>query len=92
MRKPRLSDLQEDEKETRQIRSTVKKSKSVKITINIDGDSMVELKRLSEQTGVPYQRLLNRLLKEGLAKNESMETRLSKLEAELAELKKKFAA
>lgn len=68
------------------------KAKKVKITINIDEDSLSMLKSLAENTGAPYQKLLNQVLKEGLATRSSSETRLDRIERELEKLKKKVAA
>ena len=92
MRKPKLSEIKRDAGETRQVRSAMKKPRSIKITINIDADSLVQLKDISEQSGMPYQRLLNKFLKDGLEKNSAVESRLEKLEVELAKLKKRVAA
>jgi predicted DNA binding CopG/RHH family protein len=90
MRQPKLSNLSVDIKGTRSIRSAAK-SKKVKITINIDQASLSRLKSRSDKTGVPYQRLLNQILKEALKGEEAMESRLEKLERELERLKKKVA-
>ena len=68
------------------------KKKSIKITINIDADSLLTLKGIARDTGVPYQRLLNRLLKQGLKTRETIETRLNRLEQELKKMKRAFAA
>lgn len=92
MKKPALSDLQHSAGETRRMRSAKINPQNIKITINIDTDSMTRLREISEQSGVPYQRLLNKFLKEGLEKNSAMESRLTKLETELEKLKRKVAA
>jgi len=92
MRQPKLSDLTVDVKGTRTMRRAVAKSRKVKITINIDEDSLSRLKTRSNKTGVPYQRLLNQVLKEALKGEEAMESRLEKLERELERLKRKVAA
>ena len=92
MKKPTLKDLRHDKTETRKIRSSMRKLKNVKITINIDSESLIQLREMAEKTGVPYQRLLNKLLKEGLGKNSSTESRLEKLEKEFERLKKKLTA
>ena len=54
MKEPKLSDLQIDEEGARQIRRKMAKSKSVKITINIDSESLALLRVKSAETGVPY--------------------------------------
>ena len=92
MRQPRLSNLQIDRVGTEKIRAEMAKKKSIKITINIDAESLLVLKGMARETGVPYQRLLNRLLKNGLKKRDTFETRLDRLEQELKRMKRKFAA
>ena len=92
MKKPKPSDLKHDVSETRKIRSAMRKPKGVKITINIDSESLEQLRELAAQSGIPYQRLLNKLLREGLGKGSSIESRLEKLEKELERLRKKLAA
>ncbi len=95
MKKPKVNDLVQDMDETRKVHSAAKKSKSIKITINIDASSLSQLRKLSDQTGVPYQRLLNKFLKEGLdnqTDSMDMEARMKKLETELKRLKRRIAA
>ena len=82
----------QDNAETRKIRSSMRKIQAVKITINIDSESLLQLRALADQTGIPYQRLLNKLLKDGLGKTAATESRLEKIEKELERLKNKFAA
>ncbi len=92
MRKPSMTNLRVDPKETKRIRSALARQKSVKITINIDSGSLKELRRLSRESGVPYQRLLNQVLREGLAGRTKTESRLARLERELEQVKKQVAA
>ena len=92
MREPKLSNLTIDVKETREMRKMAAKSKKVKITINIDQESLAKLRNQSDKTGVPYQRLLNQILREALKSEEKMESRLERVEKELARLKRKVAA
>ena len=91
MRQPKLSNLKVDVRGTRTMRRAATKSKKVKITINIDEDSLSHLRNRSDKTGVPYQRLLNQILKEALKEDEAVENRLEKLERELNRLKKSVA-
>ena len=91
MRQPKLSNLKVDVRGTRAMRRAATKSKKVKITINIDEDSLSHLRNRSNNTGVPYQRLLNQVLKEALKGEEAVENRLEKLERELNRLKKNVA-
>jgi predicted DNA binding CopG/RHH family protein len=92
MRQPKLSSLQIDKVGTAELRGEMAKKKSIKITINIDADSLLTLKGIARDTGVPYQRLLNRLVKQGLKTRDTMETRLNRLEQELKKMKRAFAA
>lgn len=91
MRQSKLNNLVIDAKGTRSMTKVTSKDTKVKITINIDGDSLTRLKSRSGQTGVPYQRLLNQILKDALKGEEAMESRLEKLERELERLKRKVA-
>ena len=68
---------------TRRIRSAMASQKFVKITINVDARSLAALKAESEKTGVPYQRLLNSLLRSNMERRKSTESRLRRLEREL---------
>jgi predicted DNA binding CopG/RHH family protein len=92
MKQPKMSDLVLDTESTKRIRSKMAKQGKVKITINIDKDSLAILRLRSGETGIPYQRLLNRILKEALQKKQTTETRLDHLERELAKLKRKRVA
>lgn len=92
MKEPKTSDLEFDAVETRRVRRIAAGKKAVKITINIDADTLARLKREAGATGVPYQRLINRLLRENLNSRESPEARLSRLERDVAAMKKKVAA
>jgi hypothetical protein len=77
---------------TRRLRAEMAGRGSVKITINVDADSLAKLKALSAESGVPYQRLLNSLLKERLAKADTVHERLDRIEKELARVKRTLAA
>ncbi len=92
MRQPKLSDLKMDQKGTNKIRSDLGRAKKVKITINIDEDSLILLRTMAAKTGTPYQRLLNYVLKEALADERQHESRIERIERELEFLKKKVAA
>ena len=65
---------------------------TVKITINVDADSLTKLKELSADSGVLYRRLLNSILKERLSKADTVHSRLDRIEKELARVKKTLAA
>ncbi len=92
MKKPKLSDLKIDERGTKKMRSLVAHASKIKITVNIDTDIIKQLKSLSEETSIPYQVLLNKLLKESLEKTRSQEARLRQLEETVAVLRKKVSA
>ena len=92
MKEPKLSQLRIDTRETARIRADMKGRKSVKITINIDTDSLITLKKMALETGVPYQRLLNNLLRDNIARKSETQSRLDKLEKELDKVKRKLAA
>lgn len=92
MKEPKLNDLEFDEKGTRRIRREMGMARSVKITINIDADSLEILRAKSAKTGVPYQRLLNRFLSQALHSQAETEPRLDRLEKEIAKLKRKIVA
>lgn len=88
MKEPRLKDLVIDDKGTRQIRRKMAVARSVKITINIDKDSLDILRAKAAETGVPYQRLLNQILNRALQNDTQTESRLDRLEKEITRLKK----
>jgi len=92
MREPKLRNLKVDVAETSKVRRSMKKQKSVKITINLDADSLDAVKKEASASGVPYQRLLNRILKESLASKRSTESRMDRIERELREVKRRLAA
>ncbi|NDC38801.1 MAG: hypothetical protein EBZ48_12235 [Proteobacteria bacterium] len=92
MREPKLKNLKIDTTETAKIRRGLRKQRSVKITINLDADSLEAVKREAAASGVPYQRLLNRLLKEILASRRATESRIDRIEKELHQMKKRLGA
>jgi predicted DNA binding CopG/RHH family protein len=92
VRKPSIRDMKVDTAGTRRLRAQMAGRGSVKITINVDADSLAKLKALSADSGVPYQRLLNSILKERLSKADTVHTRLDRIEKELARFKKSRAA
>jgi len=92
VRKPSIRDMKVDIAGTRRLRAKMAGRGSVKITINVDADSLTKLKELSAESGVPYQRLLNGILKERLVKADTLHSRLDRIEKELARVKKTLAA
>ena len=91
MKQPNLSDLRMDRAGARKIRVAARKG-FVKITINIDRDSLSLLRVMAEETGVPYQRILNTFLRESLKGKETTQSRIARLEHELKKVKRKLAA
>ena len=92
MKQPKLNELVIDRRGTKEIRSKMKRSKKIKITINIDEDSLVLLRKMSSETSAPYQKLLNQILKDGLSKRSDAESRLDRIEKELKRIKREIAA
>ncbi len=92
MKEPKLSELEIDQRSTRQIRRSMAKTKAVKITINIDKENLDILRDKAAETGIPYQRLLNRFLSKALQDDKETESRLTRLEREVTKLKKKVVA
>jgi len=92
MKQPKLSDLVIDPEGTKEIRSAMKRAKKIKITVNVDEDSLTRLRKISDQTGIPYQTLLNRILKDGLSQRFEAESRLDRIERDLGKIKRKIAA
>lgn len=92
MKHPKASDLKVDVHGTRSMRTKMAKAKKIKITINIDDDVLHSLRGRAEESGVPYQSLLNRLLRDAVNRVSDGESRLEKLEKEVRDLKKKLSA
>lgn len=92
MKPPKLNDLKVDTKGTKAIRKIMAKAKKIKITINVDEDLLVELRKMAQTTGTPYQSLLNRVLKDAIMQKKNEGTRLDRLEREVERLKKKLSA
>jgi len=92
MKQPKLSDLRIDTKGTKAVRKMMAKAKKIKITINVDEDLLAELKQMAEETGTPYQSLLNRVLKDAVMTKKDEGSRLDRLEREVERLKKKISA
>ena len=96
MEEPNLNELVRDMTEEASVKKIMGKSPKVKITLNIDRDLLDILRQQSEETDVPYQRLINRYTRQALqsgAGNEMQELRdtISKLAKEVAELKAQIA-
>ena len=94
MKQPKIKDLKIDLKGTKNVRSRMAKAKKIKITINIDEDLLEALKLRSDESGVPYQVLLNRLLRASISgqMHGAEQSRLDRLEKDVATLKRKLSA
>ena len=92
MKEPKISNLKFDSSETKRIRKGMSRKRSVKITINIDVDTLARFRQMAERSGVPYQRLINRSLADSLVAEAAAESRLERVEKEVKALKKKLAA
>ena len=58
----------------------------------VDADSLGKLKELSAESGIPYQRLLNSILRDRLANANTVQSRLDRIEKELARVKRQLVA
>lgn len=92
MKKPKIVDLKVNKSETQKIRVAQKNTTTIKITFNIEKETLSKLKAISKDSEIPYQRLLNKLLKESLSGKSSIEQRIDKLEREIIRVKKILAA
>jgi hypothetical protein len=92
VKKPSVRDVKVDIPGTHRLHAEMATGGSVKITINVDAESLAKLKTLSAESGVPYQRLLNRILKQHLATADTLGSRVDRIERELARVKKTLAA
>jgi Zn-dependent M16 (insulinase) family peptidase len=70
----------------------VSKKVPVSITVKLDTESLKALRTLSSKTGIPYQRLFSNLLTNSGAQQESIQSRLNRLEQELRKIKRHMAA
>jgi len=92
MKQPNVRHLRIDRVATKKILTALSKKKRVTITVNLDTDSLKALKTLSRKTGIPYQRLLNTVLTTNVTQQESIQSRLNRLEQELRKIKRYVAA
>ena len=68
--------------------------KKTKINVNVDEDLLSALKLRSDESGVPYQVLLNKLLRASITDQLQGDeaARLDRLEKDVATLKRKLSA
>ena len=92
MKKPAIKNLKYSAAETKRVRSVAAHQRSIKITININAQTLAELRAIANETGIPYQRLINRTLSESLATKTATKSRLDDIEKQLKAIQKKLAA
>jgi predicted DNA binding CopG/RHH family protein len=92
MKQPNLSHLKIDRGAMKKIRTALSKKNRVTITANLDTESLKVLQTLSKKSGIRYQRLLNTVLTSTLTQQESIQSRLDRLEQELRKIKRHVAA
>ena len=94
VKQPKIKDLKIDLKGTDKMRAKMAKVKKTKITVNVDEDLLSALKLRSDESGVPYQVLLNKLLRASIADQLQGDeaARLDRLEKDVATLKRKLSA
>jgi len=92
MKQPDLSHLKIDRGATKKIRTALSKRNRVTITVSLDTEGLKALQTLSKKSGIPYQRLLNTVLTSNLTEQESIQSRLDRLEQELRKIKRHVAA
>lgn len=90
MKQPNIKDLVIDIEGSDEIRAAMAKVKKIKITINIDEDILRTVRKMSDRTGVPYQSLLNRILRGAVSRRKQTESRITRLEKEVSALKNRL--
>jgi len=92
MKQPKLNNMRVDAKGTAKLRAQMAKAKKIKITINVDEEILETVRKMSDESGIPYQTLMNKILREAIGTKVRQESRLDHLEKELAAIKKKISA
>lgn len=92
MKQPKLSNLTIDHEGTRKLRAQMKRSRSVKITINIIEEQHAREQKGSGRPTIPYHQILSQVIKEASFKKADAQSRLDRIEKELAKLKRQIAA
>lgn len=91
MKQPNLRDLKIDRAGTGTIRKALRKNQ-VTITINLSEEDIQALKTRSKKGGILYQRLLSTLITTTVSQQESIQSRIDRLEQELRKIKRHVAA
>ncbi|MFO0701574.1 MAG: hypothetical protein U0236_20320 [Nitrospira sp.] len=92
MKQPNLRRLKIDREGTELIRHALRKNGRVTITVNLDTADLRAQRTHSKKSGMPYQRLLKALLTTTVSQQESIQSRLARLERELGKIKRQVAA
>ncbi len=92
MKQPKMNNVKFDSAGTQKMRKKMASAKKIKITINFDYDVLLELKDLAGKSGIPYQTLINRMVRESINQKADELSRLDVLEEEVKKLKAKLAA
>lgn len=91
MKQPTLRHLKIDSTGTVTMRKALRKGR-VTITINLDPDDLRILNTRSKKSAVSYQHLLRTLLTTTVSQQESIQSRMDRLEQELRKVKRHVAA
>jgi|CXWL01.1.fsa_nt_gi predicted DNA binding CopG/RHH family protein len=92
MKQPNLRHLKIDRQGTELIRTAFRKKGRGTITLNLDAADLCAAKTRPKKAGIPYQRLVKTLLSTTMSQQESIPSRLTRLEQELRKLKRHAAA
>lgn len=92
MKQPTLRHLKIDREGTELIRTALQKKGRVTITVNLDAADLLAAKTHSKKAGIPYQRIVKTLLTTTVSQQESIQSRLTRLEQELRKIKRHVAA
>lgn len=92
MKKINFKKLAYNQEMTDKIRQRARNTKKVKITFNLDADTLKSLKILAELNGGSYQKLMNKILTDAISNKSKQEDRLDYLEKEFEKIKKKLSA
>lgn len=91
MKQPNLRQLKIDRAGTTTMKKALRK-KRVTITINLNAADLHRLNTRSKKSALPYQRLLNTLITTTVSQQESIQSRMDRLEQELRKVKRHVAA
>ena len=87
MKKPKLSDLKVNFDQTKRVRELAANATKIKVTFNLDSDLVEKLKAMANESGAKYQTLLNRVLREAISNQVTVESRMKRLEQEVKKFK-----